>query len=201
MKRLVTILFSSLLFLAFASFARAQGVGTIHFGLSGGADFPIEDQSDVYKTGWNGTFLIPINFGASPFSIRFDGSYHELQTKDLVAFSGTGKTRIISGTADVVIGPRGLPVEPYFLGGVGVYDLRFHGEDITSGNAFSDSSTRFGWNAGGGLAFPLSPNSGSRFFVEARYTSISVNADRFTNSIHTGGTRFTIVPVNLGFIF
>jgi hypothetical protein len=37
--------------------------------------------------------------------------------------------------------------------------------------------------------------------VEARYTSISVNADRFTNSIHTSGTRFTIIPVNLGFIF
>jgi opacity protein-like surface antigen len=201
MKRVASAVLSSLLFVAFASVVRAQGVGTIHFGLSGGADFPIEDQSSVYKTGWNGTFLMPINFGASPISIRLDGSYHELQTKDLTAFVGTGRTRIISGTADVVIGPRGLPVEPYFLGGVGAYDLRFHGEDVSTGNVFSDSSTRFGWNAGGGLAFPLGPSSASRFFVEARYTSISVNADRFTNSVHTGGSRFTIIPVNLGFIF
>jgi opacity protein-like surface antigen len=201
MRRSVRVLFSSLLFVALASAARAQGVGTIHFGLGGGADFPIEDQSDVYKTGWNGTFLIPINFGASPVSMRFDGSYHELQTKDLVAFNGTGKTRIISGTADVVIGPRGLPVEFYFLGGVGAYDLRFEGQELSTGDVFSDSSTRFGWNAGGGLAFPLGTGSGSRFFVEARYTSISVNGDRFTNSIHTGGSRFTIIPVNVGFIF
>src|SRR5262249_21265774 len=130
MKRPPRILFSSLLFVVFASVVRAQGVGTFHIGMSGGADFPVEDQSNVYKTGWNATLLFPLTFGASPISMRFDGSYNELQTKDLTAFVGTGKTRIISGTVDVVIGPRGLPVEPYFLGGVGAYDLRFHGEDV-----------------------------------------------------------------------
>ena len=133
--------------------------------------------------------------------MRLDGSYHELKTKDLVAFTGTGKTRIISGTADVVIGPRGLPVEPYFLGGVGAYDLRFSGENITTGNAFSNRTTRFGWNAGGGLAFPLGDSSGSVFFIEARYTSVSTDSDTFTNSVKTGGTRFTFVPVNIGFVF
>jgi hypothetical protein len=38
-------------------------------------------------------------------------------------------------------------------------------------------------------------------FIEARYTSISINTDRFSNSIHTGGSRFTFVPVNIGIIF
>src|SRR5215831_19095179 len=100
MKRFASVLLSASLLFAVASLARAQGVGTIHFGLSGGADFPIEDQSDVYKTGWNGTFLIPINFGASPFGIRFDGSYHELKVKDevFVIAGGSGKVRIINGT-------------------------------------------------------------------------------------------------------
>ena len=183
--------------------ARAQGVAPVQFGLSGGADFPVEDQKDVYKTGWNGTALLAFNFGASPVGLRIDGSYHELKTKnDLEAFFlGSGKTRIIDGTADVVIGPRGRTVEPYLLGGVGAYDLRFRGEDITTGNSFSQSTTRFGWNAGGGIAFPLRPGSSSRIFVEARYTSVSVNTDRFSNSIHTGGSRFTFVPVNLGILF
>ena len=36
-------------------------------------------------------------------------------------------------------------------------------------------------------------------FMEARYTSISVNADRFSNSVHTGGSRFTFVPVGIIF--
>ena len=191
------------LLLAWPRTAGAQGASGVRFGLSGGADFAVSDQSDVYKTGWNGTALLAINFGPSPVGVRIDGSYHELRTKsDLDAFfGGTGKTRIIDGTADLVIGPRTMAVEPYFIGGVGAYDLRFRGEDVTTGNAFSQSTTRFGWNAGGGIAFPISPGWGGRMFIEARYTSISVNADRFSNSIHTGGSRFTFVPVNVGLIF
>ncbi|HKB70773.1 MAG TPA: outer membrane beta-barrel protein [Thermoanaerobaculia bacterium] len=179
----------------------AQGTRPVQFGLSGGADFPVADQRDVYKTGWNGTALLAFNFGTSPVGLRVDGSYHELKTKSNAFFLGSGKTRIIDGTLDLVVGPRNLAVEPYLIGGGGAYDLRFRGQDITTGNAFSQSTTRFGWNVGGGLAFPLRAGSGSRIFVEARYTSISVSVDRFSNSIHTGGTRFTFVPVNVGILF
>ncbi|HET7451442.1 MAG TPA: outer membrane beta-barrel protein [Thermoanaerobaculia bacterium] len=186
-----------------AASARAQGNRPVQFGISGGADFPVSDQSDVYKTGWNGTALLAFNFGTSPFGLRVDGSYHEFRTKsDFEAEFGNGKTRIVDGTFDVVIGPRNMAVEPYFLGGGGAYDMRFEGQDITTGNAFKDTTTRFGWNVGGGIAFPLGPpGTSSRIFIEARYTSVSVDVDRFSNSIHTGGTRFTFVPVNVGFVF
>jgi opacity protein-like surface antigen len=189
--------------LQLARSASAQGTGPVQFGLSGGADFPVSDQKDIYKTGWNGTALLAFNFGNAPVGIRIDGSYHELETKtDLDAFFvGSGKTRIIDGTADVVLGPRGMSVEPYFIGGVGAYDIRFQGQEISTNNSFSQSTTRFGWNAGVGVAFPLRPASTSRVFLEARYTSIAVNSDRFSNSIHTGGTRFKIIPVNLGILF
>jgi hypothetical protein len=182
--------------------ASAQGTG-VHFGISGGGDFPVSDQKDVYKTGWNGSALVAINFGNSPFGLRIDGSYHDLRTKDSLGifFNGAGKTRVIDGTADVVIGPRGGSVEPYFIGGVGAYDLRFRGQEVDTGNAFSDTTTRFGWNAGVGIAFPLGSASDSRMFIEGRYTSVSLNADRFSNSVHTNGSRFTFVPVNLGFLF
>ena len=203
MKRMsLGIVLSAAAFLCFSGTAAAQGAGGVHFGISGGGDFPVSDQKDVYKTGWNGSALVAINFGTAPVGIRIDGSYHELRTEDnLVSFLGAGKTRIIDGTADVVIGPRGTSAEPYLIGGVGAYDLRFRGQEVDTGNAFSESTTRFGWNAGVGIAFPLGSGSNSRMFVEGRYTSISLNADRFSNSVHTGGSRFTIVPVNLGFVF
>lgn len=182
--------------------ASAQGTG-VHFGVSGGGDVPVADQKDVYKTGWNGSVLVAINFGSSPFGLRLDGSYHELRTKDSLGdfFRGEGKTRVIDGTADVVIGPRGGSAEPYFIGGVGAYDLRFRGQEVDTGNAFSDTTTRFGWNAGIGIAFPLGSGSNSRMFIEGRYTSVSLGADRFSNSVHANGSRFTFVPVNLGFLF
>ncbi len=183
MKRISVGVCAALLLFATASAARAQGIGSVHVGISGDADFPVQDQKDAYKTGWNGSLLVPINFGASPVSLRVDGSYHHMDTK----------------SNDVVAGPRGTSVEPYFIGGVGAYDLRFHGEDLTN-NTFSDRTTRFGWNAGGGLAFPLS-GSNSRLFIEARYTSVSTNGDRFSDSVRSGGSRFTFVPVNLGVIF
>ncbi|MGH9443770.1 MAG: outer membrane protein [Thermoanaerobaculia bacterium] len=204
MKRLAVL---AALFLGFGVLvsraASAQGTGPVQFGLSGGADLPVADQKDIYKTGWNGTALLAFNFGKSPVGLRLDGSYHELTTKNSLEafFAGSGRTRILDGTFDVVAGPRGLAAEPYFLGGVGAYDLRFRGEDITTGNSFSQSTTRFGWNAGVGVAFPLARDSGSRLFVEARYTSVSVDSDKFSRSIHARGTRFTFVPVNLGILF
>ena len=186
-------------FVTTATLARAQGAPGFRVGLEGGADFPIENQSDVYKTGWNAGILFPINFGDSPFGIRIDGAYHRMDTKDLMFFvPGSGKVEIINGTFDFTLGPRHGSVQPYFLGGVGVYDMKFHGEDVFA-NPFSERSTRFGWNAGGGIAFALGTTT--RFFVEARYTSVSIDTDRFSNSIHTGGSRFTFIPLSAGFVF
>jgi opacity protein-like surface antigen len=192
---------AAIAFLLSAGVSLSQGTPGFHIGVSGGAVFPIENQSDVFNTGWNAALVIPINFGDSPFGIRLDGSYGELQTKDsLAAFTGNGKSRIISGAFDLVIGPHLGAVQPYVIGGVGAYDLRFSGQEVDGGNLFAESSTRFGWNAGVGVAFRMGQSS-TQIFVEGRYTSISLNGDRFTDSIHTGGTRFTLIPVNLGVIF
>ena len=178
----------------------AQGTPGFHIGVAGGALLPTEDQHDVFDTGWNATLLFPINFGTSPIGIRFDGSYGELTTKSsLVGFQGDGKSRIISGTFNLVIGPHLGVVQPYIIGGVGAYDLRFSGQEVDTGNLFADSSTRFGWNVGAGLSFCVGATT--QIFVEGRYTSISLDSNRFTDSIHTGGHRFTLVPVNVGIIF
>jgi opacity protein-like surface antigen len=186
-----------------SSVASAQGAPGFHIGLSGGADFPVEDQSDAFETGWNGTLILAWNFGESPFGIRLDGSYHELKIKDELLVSFTeGKTRILDGTFDFVIGPHiGPYVQPYILGGVGAYDMRFRGQEIEVDDIFSDSTTRFGWNAGTGVAFRVGDTTSTHVFFEGRYTSISTDGDRFTDTIHTGGNRFTMVVVNTGIIF
>jgi opacity protein-like surface antigen len=198
-NRIGRVFLSLFVFVTVSSLAWAQGAPGFRFGITGGADFPLQDQSDVYKTGWNAGLLFAINFGDTPFGLRFQATYDEMHLKEFALFpNASGKTRIIAGVGDLVIGARHGAVQPYLIGGVGAYDLRFSGQDF-SDNVFSDSTTRFGWNAGGGLAFPLGRTS--RMFVEARYTSVSVDSDRFSNSIHTGGTRFTFLPVNLGFVF
>lgn len=200
-SRIGRVLLGAASLLLLAAGASAQGGPGLRFGVTGGADFPVQDQARVFDTGWNAGALLALNFGDSPFGIRVDGAYHEIRTKGgLEAFVGAGKARIISGTADLVVGPRHGAVQPYFIGGAGVYDLRFSGQEIDASNVFADSTTRFGWNAGLGFAFALAP-SDVRVFVEGRYTSVSTDGNRFSDSVHASGRRFTFVPVNVGVIF
>jgi opacity protein-like surface antigen len=192
----------SVLLFGLASIASAQGAPGFHIGISGGADIPVEDQSDVFNVGWNGTLMFVWNFGSSPFGVRLDGSYHQLTVKDELVLFTDGKTRIIDGTFDFVIGPHiGSYVQPYILGGVGAYDMKFSGTDLTIDDVFSDSTTRFGWNAGTGIAFRVGDTTQTHLFFEGRYTSISIDGNRFTDSITTSGRRFTMVVVNTGVIF
>jgi len=201
-RRLLAVLVALFGFSMCYGIASAQGAPGVRFGVFGGADFPVQDQKDVFKTGWNAGALLAFNFGDAPLGLRFDGLYSELKTADaLQLFFGNGKTRIIAGEGDLVIGPRFAGgFQPYVMGGVGVYDLRFRGQEVDTGNVFSDTTTKFGWNAGTGFAFPLGAGN-SRIFVEGKYVSVSTNGNRFADTITTHGSRFTIVPVNLGFIF
>ena len=194
----------SVLFVLFAAAPalRAQGAPGFHIGVSGGALFPVENQSDIYKTGWEGTLLFSWMFGDSPFGVRLDGTYGELKAKDQFgAVFTNGKTRVIDGTFDFVLGPHvGAYVQPYLLGGVGGYDIRFQGQNVDTGNLFTNTTTRFGWNAGTGIAFRLGASTNAHAFVEGRYTSVTLS-DLFTNSINLTGRRFTYVMLNSGFIF
>ena len=193
---------TAVLLLGIASIASAQGAPGFHIGISGGADIPVQDQSDVFNVGWNGTLMFVWNFGSSPFGVRLDGSYHELTAKDELVLFTDGKTRIIDGTFDFVIGPHVGPyVQPYILGGVGAYDMKFSGTDLTFDEIFSDSTTRFGWNAGTGIAFRVGDTTQTHLFFEGRYTSISTDGNRFTDSVTTGGRRFTMIVVNTGVVF
>ena len=190
------VMFGVVLF-TITSFATAQGAPGFHIGLSGGADFPVGDQENVYDVGWNGTLMFNWNFGTSPFGIRLDGSYHQLKVKnELEPLFLDGEARLLDGTFDFVFGPHFGGFQPYILGGVGIYDVRFSGQDVNNGGLeFKVSDTRFGWNAGTGFAFCVSGDV--HIFLEGRYHSIDLDRDRFVET----NNRFEVVTANLGVVF
>ena len=182
---------------AVTSFAAAQGAPGFHIGLSGGADFPVGDQENVYDTGWNGTLMFDWMFGTSPFGVRLDGSYHQLKVKnELEPLFLDGEARLLDGTFNFVFGPHFGGFQPYILGGVGIYDVRFSGQDVNNGGLeFKVSDTRFGWNAGTGFAFCVAGDV--HIFLEGRYHSIDLDRDRFVET----NNRFEVVTANLGVVF
>ena len=198
-RTILGILIMGLALLAAASTATAQGAPGFHIGISGGADFPVEDQENVYDVGWNGTLMFSWMFGTSPFGIRLDGSYHQLQVKsELEPIFIDAKARLIDGTFDFVIGPHiGTWVQPYIMGGVGIYDVRFSGTQTIDDITFAESDTRFGWNAGTGIAFRVSDQSDVHLILEGRYHSVDLDRDRFFET----NNRFTVVTVNSGVVF
>lgn len=194
-------LLAGAILLATASVASAQGAPGFRLGLSAGADFPMGDQEDIYDIGWNGTLSLIWNFGASGFGLRLDGQYQQLKVQDeLAPLFLDAKARLIDGTFDFVFGPHiGTWVQPYILGGVGVYDVRFSGTDVVDNVTFAESNTRFGWNAGTGIAFRVSDQSDIHLFLEGRYHSVDLDRDRFFEG--NSHDRFEKITVNSGVVF
>jgi len=164
------------------SSAWAQGTSGFHVGLSGAAIFPTEAASRDFTTGWGGSAMVIFNPRNSPVSVRAEGTYCGIEAS---SYTGVIRAKISSGTANVVVGSRGPSGRPYFIAGGGAYDLDFTAGSRTA--PFSGKQTRFGWNAGGGIAFPL--GGGSSIFVEAHYHSVQTK------------DSFTFVPVSVGVVF
>jgi hypothetical protein len=172
-------------------------------GIMGGATFPIgSDFSDVTKRGWNAGALIAVGASAFPLSFRLDGQWHQLAgNSTVIPDRGSRRTdlRIIDGTADFEY-TLGKPSTSnfYFIGGVGLYNLR--GRNFTTpGNipggtdsTFTRSANKFGWNAGVGVRAQL---AGHALFIESRYHAVSnghiVDASGSSKAIH-------FVPIDIG---
>ncbi len=178
------------IFLA-ASAARAQGSSGVHFGIAGGAIFPTQEARDLYDVGYHGSVMVNINAPLSPVGLRVEGTYARADEKDLAGRSGN--VQIGAGTLNLVLGPRTVAVRPYFVGGGGVYRVRFSETSELLSVRETRTQTRFGWSAGGGLSFPLGPST--TMFLEARYTRIDLKPNPFVRN------HFTLVPVTLGFVF
>jgi opacity protein-like surface antigen len=131
------------------------------------------------------------------------------------SYINSGDASIWSGTLDIEFKiPLGGGIQLYEFGGGGAYDTRiafrepvfvpggyfggyycnpffgYCGGSFGEATVSAHSVTKFGWNAGVGLEFPI--GGGSKLFVEGRY-----------NRVHTTDTESPIsyVPITVGLRF
>jgi hypothetical protein len=169
-----------------------------YFNLGGGASIPMGDFDNLYGTGFNVTGSVGWHPTESAFGIRFDVGYDRLNGETFAPGGGApavdlSDAAIWSGLGEVTLRiPRALGLNPYIVAGGGVYRFSDYGSDGGTsiyGDGDSESSTEWGWNAGGGLRFGWGFTS---LFVEARYASVGAPG---------GNDRAEWVPIILGITF
>lgn len=170
-----------------ATTSSAQSSKAISLGISAGAAIPVGDFGDFYSTGYNGTVSLGFRSVGSPIGIRIDGMYNKMDVKDdasitLPGFGIVESASIMSANANLVYSLPGTGINPYLIGGGGIYSTKLHGDGFDT-----DSENKFGLNGGIGASFPL---SGFNAFLEARFHHI------FTDE---SATQF--IPVTFGISF
>ena len=166
MKTIRTLALSAAAFvLLFASGAQAQEkFGPMYFGMSFGGYAPAGtdlDDADA-KTGFVG--LVNGGYMFSPFfGVQTDLGYFETSGNDNLKITSIPLAFSLKLAVPVAF------VEPYVLGGGGVYFTKLKGDE------FSDaSSTDFGAQAAGGINFIF---GNFQFGAEARYLWITASND------------------------
>jgi hypothetical protein len=179
--------------------AAAQSGGGL--GGSIGANVPVADYGDAAKLGLvlNGfAELRPtqaLGLRAELFWSRSDIENPLVRDAGSVTLgpefrNATGDVDLVGASADLLIALRGGAVQPYLIGGAGVFRRRVSQDVLGAVDEFRDlreSDTDVGFNGGVGLRFWL---AGVAAFAEARYYSVA-----------TPGTRTNFVPVTVGFTF
>ena len=174
--------------IALPSSLAAQATTRPTFGVSAGASFPTGDFAKEVSTGFDVAAHIGFRPALSPIGLRVEGMYDQFDLKNT---GGDVRAKILAGTANAVIMSSSAPgmLRPYFIGGVGVYNLKVSSSSL---NASSNSETKFGVNGGAGLDLAL---SGINVFAEARYHYM------FTKDNSTGAVNTGFVPLVVGVRF
>jgi len=155
---------------------RRLAKGNVYFRLGAGVSLPQADFADDFKNGFNVTGSAGWHKWNSPLGLRLDVGYDRFSLK-----GASENASILSGVGDVTLKiPQVLAVSPYLVAGGGIYRLN-------SSVANSESVTKGGWNAGGGITFGVGM---AKLFIESRYTNVS-----------TEGVATKFIPVILGISF
>jgi hypothetical protein len=151
--------------------AVAQGAMPVSFGILGGATMPLGSWGDFYDTGWHAGALLGFTPASLPIGIRVEGVYHYMGGKDNYATGGNWSMINANVNGVFNIAMTGSPIQPYIIGGVGLYNWK---EGASDEFDETDRQNDFGVNIGGGIRFML---SGLNAFVEARWHNIMVEND------------------------
>ena len=190
MKRSMMTVAALALTVVGASSAQAQVARPISFGVSAGAAIPTGDMGDGLNTGFGLTGLAELKTPTLPVNFRGELSFNRFGVKDLP--SGIdGHSRIFAGIVNAVATiPTTGTIQPYFLGGPGVYSLK---TTLSDGSTdVSVSKTAMGLNGGAGLNFHIGTFS---TFAEVRYHYI------FSKDDNNGFTNAQTIPLSFGIRF
>jgi hypothetical protein len=168
--------------------AQAQGGLSLSFGA--GLAFPAGDFRDQASPGLHTGIGAQLSFGRFPLALALDGSYSYFPRDTVNAPKATDRrVRPLLLTAGVSLRPfRRGDVRPYLRAGAGWANSRGLGSDTFL-------STRFAWQAGGGLLFPIGRGD-TQLFLDAGLVAISARPERTRFvplvagvSLATGGRR------------
>jgi hypothetical protein len=156
---------------------RQLAKGDVYFRLGAGVSLPQSDFKNGVNNGFNVTGSAGWHKWNSPIGLRLDVGFDRFGVKG----GGSSNANIWSGLGEVTLKiPQVLAVSPYLVAGGGVYRL-------STSDPSSKSSTKGGWDAGGGITFGVGM---AKLFIEGRY-----------NNVSTEFVKTKYVPVILGISF
>lgn len=198
MKKSLVLLAALAVFAATPAFAEK---GYKMIGIQGGASLPLSDLGDIVGTGWNASVLGSYNV-ATNCALGIEVGYHAWTGKDNVDLPGGGtadlsdlKISAIQATAFTTYRfPTSGKVSPYLKGGVGLYNVK-EKVDLPAPDNVDQSTSKLGFNVGGGLDFTASPDY--TIGLVAAYHMImlddedypNLEGDKFNPSIVTVGLQ------------
>lgn len=140
--------------------------------LGGGPTFGVGDLGDVTEMGYHAQVSLGLNIASLPVGVRLDGAWNSLKA-DEEMMGEAGSFRYLSGTANAIINVPLGGLQPYLIGGLGMYNGKFD-HDGEEDNHEHESSTDFGVNGGAGINLAL---SGLGVFAEFRLHHIFGEGD------------------------
>lgn len=173
------------------SMLSAQIAKPLSFAVYGGASVPMGDASDAFNTGYTVGGSMDLRAPMMPFGLRGELGYSSMSMKGLSGTGASAKTTDLGGNLNLVTWMPSVIVKPYLTAG-GSYSRI--GASATDGETtLSGSENHFGFNAGGGIDFPLGPIPAR---IDIRYKQISMGKDDQGNS-----ATLKTVPLTFGIRF
>lgn len=181
------------------TFAQVPG---IELGVAAGANVPTQDFGDAAQTGLVLNAFLGLRTGG-PLGVRgaLFWSRSDIDNPIIKSSGGVtlpdntnldvdGNVDLVGGSLDLTLGSTHGLIQPYLVGGVGVFRRRVKQDvsgAITEFNDLRRKDTDIGYNGGVGLRLSL---GGAAVFAEARYYSVSTDPE---------STNFLPVVVGLTF--
>lgn len=186
MKR-ASLVVSGLALCAMIGATPAKAQGGVEFSLGGGLSLPLsEDFDDAFGLGWHGLAALSFTPADFPLGFQLDGMYQRFGAEDIGGVDVDTDFRLIQGTANAVYRFQTAETSqfrPYLIGGVGLYNSDFTGDDAPD----LDSETDFGLNAGAGFDMKFG-NVG--LFIEGRFHNVFTEDENTSFIPITAGVRF-----------